>query len=91
MSDYHGYPQGMPQPESSGGVDLLRKRRAAEPVTFGDVADHITDYVRLHPPVYAALDAFAKYLAEVEATPHDHNGPRAGSIGEDAGPPQPAD
>jgi hypothetical protein len=45
-------------------VELLRKRRADEGVTFGDVADHITDYVRLHPPVFAALDAFARYLAE---------------------------
>ena len=69
-SDYHGYPDGIPQPAASGGVDLLRKRRGGERVTFGDVADHVTDYMKLHPPAFETLDAFARYLAELE---NDHH------------------
>jgi hypothetical protein len=64
-SEYHGYPQGVPAPVGDGGVDLLRKLRGAERVTFSDVADHMNEYAKLHPGALRAIDAFARYLAEI--------------------------
>ena len=63
---YHGYPDGTPLRAGSGGIDMLRRRRGEELVTFNDVADLLNDYVRRHAPAFEVLDAFAKHLAEVE-------------------------
>jgi len=66
-SEYHGYPQGVPAPIGDGGVDLLRKLRGAERVSFSDVADHMNDYAKLHPGALRVIEAFARYLAETRA------------------------
>ncbi|HEV2686158.1 MAG TPA: hypothetical protein VGW79_05930, partial [Actinomycetota bacterium] len=65
-TDYHGYPQGVPAPIGDGGVDLLRKLRGGERASFQEVADHMSDYAKLHPGALRAIEAFARYLAEVD-------------------------
>jgi hypothetical protein len=85
---YHGYPDGTPMPADTDGIDFLRKRRGREQVTFDDVADHLNDYVRLHPSSFKALDAFAKYLAEIERAEHDPDEAGAGRTAATGGPPE---
>ena len=87
-TEYHGYPQGVPAPMGDGGVDLLRKLRGDERVAFKDVADHMSDYAKLHPGALRAIDAFARYLAEVERVDHDHDVVGKGSAGPSGGPPR---
>jgi len=82
-TEYHGYPQGVPAPIGDGGVDLLRKLRGDERVSFNDVADHISDYAKLHPGSLRAIDAFARYLAEVDEVEHDHDAVAKGSVAAD--------
>jgi len=86
--DYHGYPQGVPAPVGDGGVDLLRKLRGDERVSFNDVADHMTDYAKLHPGALRAIDAFARYVAEIERVDHDHDAVSKGSVAADGDPPE---
>ena len=62
-TDYHGYPQGLPAPIGDGGIDLLRKLRGAERVTFNDVADHLNDYVKQHPAALRARHTLAQTTA----------------------------
>ena len=85
--EYHGYPQGVPAPTGDGGVDLLRKLRGDERVTFADVADHMSDYAKLHPGALRAIDAFARYLAELERIEHEHDAAADGSVAVDGSPP----
>jgi len=85
-TEYHGYPQGVPAPIGNGGMDLLRKLRGQERVSFGDVADHMNDYAKLHPDALRPIDAFARYLAEVERVDHDHDTVEKGSVA--AAPPR---
>ena len=85
--EYHGYPQGVPAPIGDGGVDLLRKLRGEERVSFNDVADHISDYAKLHPSSLRAVDAFARYLAELDDVEHDHDVVEKGSVAADGEPP----
>jgi len=87
-TDYHGYPQGLAAPiGDGGGIDLLRKLRGAERVTFNDVADHLNDYVKQHPAALRALDGFARFIAEVEKVEHDHDAVAEGSVAADGDPP----
>ena len=85
--EYHGYPQGVPAPIAPDGVDLLRKKRGAENVTFNDIADHLDDYVRQHPASFRAIDGLAQFMAEVEDAEHDHNAVVKGSVASDGDPP----
>ena len=78
-TEYHGYPQGVPAPVGNGGIDLLRKLRSNESVTFADIADHLTDYIKQHPGALRAIDAFARYLAELNGVEHDHDAVADGS------------
>jgi hypothetical protein len=87
MAEYHGYPQGVPAPIGDGGVELLRKRRGDEQVTFKDVADHLSDYLKHHPSALRAIDGFARYVAEVENVAHDHDAVPKGSVASDGEPP----
>jgi hypothetical protein len=87
-TDYHGYPQGVPAPVGDGGVDLLRKLRGDERVSFNDVADHMIDYAKLHPGALRAIDAFARYVAEIEGVDHDHDSVSKGSVEADGDPPE---
>jgi hypothetical protein len=91
-SDYHGYPQGIPAPVGADGIDLLRKLRGPEQVTFNDVADHLDDFVRQNPKDAHAIDAFARFIAEVATVDHnqvehDHDVVEKGSVAEDGAPP----
>jgi hypothetical protein len=61
------------------GVALLRERRGDELVTFGDVADHLQDFVRRDPSTEPVVDRLAAFLAVVEALPHGHEDGEAGS------------
>src|SRR5438094_360350 len=72
-SDYHGYPEGIPAPVGEGGIDLLRKLRGEERVTFNDVADHLGDYVRQNPKHVHAIEDVARFMAGVEHVEHDHD------------------
>ena len=87
MADYHGYPQGVPAPIGDGGVELLRKRHGDEQVTFKDVADHLSDYLKRHPAALRAIDGFARYVAEVEDVGDDHDAVPKGSVTSDGEPP----
>jgi hypothetical protein len=86
--EYHGYPQGVPAPSGDGGVDLLRKLRGEEQVTFNDVADHLTDYAKRHPASLKSIDGFARYVAEIETVDHDHDAIKDGSIDRTGEPPE---
>ena len=86
-TEYHGYPQGVPAPIGDDGIELLRKLRGDERVSFSDVADHISDYAKLHPSSLRAIDAFARYLAELDGVEHDHDGDAKGSVAADGEPP----
>jgi hypothetical protein len=63
----------MRRTERSPGVELLRSRRGDAEVTFGDVADHLVDYMDLHPASRETVDDLAAFLARVEAIDHDHD------------------
>ena len=54
------------------GIEFLRKERGDEEVTFNDVCDHLLDYSERHPENAAALEDFARFLANVEDIDHDH-------------------
>ena len=86
-SDYHGYPEGIPAPVGAGGIDLLRKLRGQEHVTFNDVADRLDDYVRQNPKDAHAIDDFARFMAELEHVDHDHGRVEKGSVASDGAPP----
>ena len=64
-TEYHGYPQGVPAPMGDGGIELLRKLRGDERISFSDIADHMIDYAKNHPGAFSAIDAFARCLAEL--------------------------
>src|SRR5690348_1339273 len=63
----------MTRTERSPGVELLRPRRGDEDVTFGDVADHLVDYMDRHPESRKVVDDLAAFLARVEGIDHDHD------------------
>lgn len=65
-SEYHGYPQGVPAPIVDGGIDLLRRLRGDERISFTELAHRMIDYAKSHPGAFSAIDAFARYLAELE-------------------------
>ena len=72
------------------GVDRLRETRGSEEVTFGDVADHLVDFVDRDPAARDVVDRLAAFLAEVERVDHNHeNDPSRGLVGtpEDEVPP----
>jgi len=61
------------------GVEGLRAARGSERVTFDNVCDHLTDYVERNPGDARAIEALARFLAEVENVDHDHErDPRRG-------------
>ena len=86
-TEYQGYPHGVPAPTGDDGIDLLRRLRGDEHVTFGDVADHLMDYVKQHPGTLRALDGFARFVAEVDGVEHDHDAVAGGSVTADGEPP----
>jgi hypothetical protein len=55
------------------GIALLRRKRGPEWVCFGNIADHLQDYVDRYPSDRAAIDRFARFLASVEKVRHDHD------------------
>lgn len=55
------------------GIDMLRRHRGTQTVSFSEVADHLFDYCDLHPDAATALEHFATFLTAVEMVPHDHN------------------
>lgn len=77
---------GIPEEEkvaaeaAMGGIDELRRRRGAQHVRFGDVADHLVDFAARFPEERRVVDRLATFLAEVERIDHDHR-PSAGSSG----------
>lgn len=72
------------------GIERLRAERGDEQVTFGDVADHLVDFVDRDPAARDVVGRLARFLAEVEGVDHSHeNDPRRGLAGtpEDEVPP----
>lgn len=59
---------------SDRGVDVLRRRRGDEQVTFGDVADHLEDFVARRPASRGVVEELALFLARVEDADHRHEG-----------------
>jgi hypothetical protein len=59
------------------GITLLRERRGEEGVTFGEVADHLVDFVTRSPAHVAMVDRLANYLAYVRSEAHEHDAPDA--------------
>jgi hypothetical protein len=55
------------------GIALLRRKRGPEWVCFGNIADHMQDYMGRHPGDRAVIDRFARFLAAVENVRHDHD------------------
>ena len=55
------------------GIRTLRFERGPQHVTFSEVADHLFDYVERHPHDAVTIDRLARFLAEVEHWPHDHD------------------
>ena len=54
------------------GAETLRASRGEERVTFGDVADHLEDFVTAAPDARSIVDRLATFLARVERVPHEH-------------------
>ncbi|HEX8001226.1 MAG TPA: DUF6104 family protein [Mycobacteriales bacterium] len=64
------------------GIERLRAERGDEQVTFGDVADHLVDFVDRDPAARGVVDRLAGFLAEVERVDHAHeNDPDRGLVG----------
>jgi hypothetical protein len=63
----------MNRTERCPGVERLRSQRGDEEVTFGDVADHLVDYMDRHPESRETVDDLAAFLARVEGIDHDHD------------------
>lgn len=64
------------------GIRRLREARGDERVTFGDVADHFTDFVDRDASARDVIDRLARFLAEVEGVDHAHeNDPERGVAG----------
>jgi hypothetical protein len=49
------------------GIEELAERRGDEEVTFGWLAEKLTEFVDLHPEHEAAVDRLATFLARDEA------------------------
>lgn len=72
------------------GIGRLREERGDEQVTFGDVADHLVDFVDRDPAARDVVERLARFLAQVEQVDHSHeNDPHRGLVGtpEDEVPP----
>ena len=54
------------------GVEMLRDKRGEEEVTFGNVCDHLNDYADRHPETREVIEDFARFIANVEDTDHEH-------------------
>lgn len=54
-------------------IELLRERRGDEEVTFGDICDHMHDYLGQNPDDDKAVRRLALFLAKVEDVPHEHD------------------
>ena len=52
----------------------LRDKRGGQKVTFDQVADHMSDFARLHPDARPVIDGLAGFLADIEERPHPHDG-----------------
>ena len=64
------------------GIEQLRSKRGTEQITFGDIADHLHDYVDRHPAARDAILRLAQFLADIEDAQHDHNAnPTRGVVG----------
>lgn len=61
------------------GIGELRRDRGRERVSFDEVADHMCDYLQVHPRSELELDRFAAFLASIEHVPHAHSPQRRGS------------
>jgi hypothetical protein len=57
----------------SDGIVSLRLQRGAQRVSFAEVADHLYDYLERFPEDAVAVGRIARFLAEVEGIPHDHD------------------
>jgi Family of unknown function (DUF6104) len=51
------------------GIEELAERRADEDVTFGWLAEKLTEFVDLHPEDEAAIERLATWLARTEDDP----------------------
>jgi hypothetical protein len=60
-------------------IERLRDARGRETVTFGDVADHMTDFVRQEPGSVETVRRLAMFLARVERVQHLHRDDDGGS------------
>lgn len=64
-------------------IETLRDKRGDEKVSFGDVADHLRDYLERRPEHREAVERIALFLARVEDLDHDHDDrPTAGLEGD---------
>lgn len=53
-------------------IEILKRRRGDERVTFGDVADHLADYLRDNRDDEDTIERLARFLARIEDEPHAH-------------------
>jgi hypothetical protein len=72
------------EPEHAA-IEGLRDARGVETVTFADVADHLTDYVRRRPEDAPVVERIAHFLTAVERVDHHH---RSGTEGSSVTEPQ---
>jgi hypothetical protein len=68
---------------TADGVEYLRDKRGEQDVTFADVCDHLADFRRRSPEHSGAIDAFARFLANVEDVRHRHVDGRDSSLAPD--------
>jgi hypothetical protein len=54
-------------------VELLRRRRGDQKISFADVADHLADFAQNHPEYSAVMERLAEFLVEVEDEHHHHD------------------
>ncbi|HVL33495.1 MAG TPA: DUF6104 family protein [Actinomycetota bacterium] len=65
--------------DEDAGIETLRAARGDEQITFGDVCDHLIDYVGQRPQEADAVDRLARFMARVENEDHDHSDSSQGS------------
>ncbi len=62
------------------GIERLRAQRGKERVTFGEVCDHLRDFLRRSPERADLVDELAGFLAGVENVEHRHGEDRPATL-----------